>query len=86
MALKSTIKDETPMDKNSPTHPKLKIKGNGDVEIQKRIWKDLLDDYPTVSSDTYGDFVHPFFGKMNSEQVSRFAFKHIDHHLRQFGA
>ena len=28
---------------------------------------------------------HPFFGKMNAKQWARLAYKHIDHHLKQFG-
>jgi hypothetical protein len=30
-------------------------------------------------------FVHDFFGKMTDEQIGIFAYKHADHHLRQFG-
>jgi len=29
---------------------------------------------------------HPFFGKMSAKQWAVMAYKHIDHHLRQFGA
>ncbi len=29
---------------------------------------------------------HPVFGRMNKEQWSKSAWKHIDHHLKQFGA
>lgn len=29
---------------------------------------------------------HPFFGKMSATQWGRIGYKHIDHHLRQFGA
>jgi hypothetical protein len=29
---------------------------------------------------------HPFFGKMSTGQWCVLAYKHIDHHLRQFGA
>ena len=29
---------------------------------------------------------HPFFGKMSVTEWSIIAYKHIDHHLRQFGA
>ena len=86
MALKSNIKDDAPLDKNSPTHPKLKFTGNGDIEQQKQAWMELLDAYPTMNAKDYATFIHPFFGKMNSEQVGRLAYKHIDHHLRQFGA
>ena len=28
---------------------------------------------------------HPFFGKLSASQWSRIGYKHIDHHLRQFG-
>lgn len=28
---------------------------------------------------------HPLFGKMNTGQWGRFAWIHLDHHLRQFG-
>ena len=85
MALTSNIKDNSPMSQNSPTHPDLVIKGNGNMEQEKQLWLQLLQDYPKRKANDYNDFVHPFFGKMNSEQVSRFAYKHIDHHLRQFG-
>ena len=29
---------------------------------------------------------HPFFGAMTSEEWSVLMYKHLDHHLRQFGA
>lgn len=28
---------------------------------------------------------HPFFGKLDTEEWGRFAWLHMDHHLRQFG-
>jgi hypothetical protein len=28
---------------------------------------------------------HPFFGKMSSQEWSLLAYKHLDHHLQQFG-
>ncbi|MEL6675383.1 MAG: DUF1569 domain-containing protein [Bacteroidota bacterium] len=86
MALKSTIKDEQPMKPNGATHPDLIFKGAGDVSEQKAQWLDLLDKYAQQTEADYQDFVHPFFGKMTKSEVGRFAYKHIDHHLRQFGA
>lgn len=85
MALKASIKDDAALAKNSPTHPALIFTGTGDVNQQKQLWIDLLEKYPTKQSRDYTDFVHPFFGKMDSTQISRLAYKHIDHHLRQFG-
>ena len=29
---------------------------------------------------------HPFFGRLSRRQWGRFHYKHMDHHLRQFGA
>lgn len=85
MALKANIKNDDHLAKNSPTHPSLKIKGTGDIEQQKQLWIEVLEKYPTKKTTDYEGFVHPFFGKMTSEQVSRFVYKHVDHHLRQFG-
>jgi len=82
MALKDFVKDETPFKKNVPTVPAFKIKEqSGDVELQKKKWAGLIDDYAHFSNV---DFVHPFFGKMNKEQIGYLAYKHTDHHLRQF--
>ncbi|MBL0146112.1 MAG: DUF1569 domain-containing protein [Chitinophagaceae bacterium] len=29
--------------------------------------------------------VHPFFGKFTGDQWGKFMYKHLDHHLQQFG-
>jgi hypothetical protein len=82
MALKDFIKDESPFKKNVPTVPAFKIKEqSGDVELEKKKWVKLIDEYAHFSNV---DFVHPFFGKMNKERIGYLAYKHIDHHLRQF--
>ena len=85
MSLKSSTKDDKPLDRNSPTHPDLVIKGNGDVATQKQEWIKVLEGYYTKPSTTFEGFIHPFFGKMTPQQISIWAYKHIDHHLRQFG-
>jgi Protein of unknown function (DUF1569) len=82
MALKSVLKDETPLGRNSPTSPELVVMdNNGDMEIEKKKWMSLIEDYAHFSNH---DFIHPFFGKMTTEQIGYFVYKHIDHHLRQF--
>ena len=85
MALRSNIKDDKPLAPNSPTHPDLVIKDNGDVATQKQEWLSVLEGYYSKPATTFDNFVHPFFGKMTPQQISKFAYKHIDHHLRQFG-
>jgi len=85
MALKGDIKNDKPFGKNSPTHPDLKIREvNEEAQDLKAEWKVLLYKYPDLNEEHYENFKHPFFRKMNYQQVGIWAFKHVDHHLRQF--
>jgi hypothetical protein len=81
MVLKNFIKDEKPMDRNMPTVPGFAITGQGDVLSEKKKWIDMVKEHVRFSN---ADFVHPFFGKMTKEQIGYLAYKHYDHHLRQF--
>ena len=84
MLLKKVLKDDKPFGKNSPTSSLLKtLRESGDIEQQKKEWIDRLDQYATYTDP---DFIHPFFGPMTKDQIGFFAYKHVDHHLRQFGA
>ena len=84
VALKSLTKDEQPMRKNSPTGDGFKIKEiDGDISSEKTKWASLVEQYAHFS---HNDFEHWFFGKMTREQVGILAYKHIDHHLRQFNS
>jgi Protein of unknown function (DUF1569) len=83
MALRNNLKDEKPLGRNSPTMPGFKITENGNVEEQKKKWIALIEEEKDFANH---DFVHPFFGKMTKEQIGHFAYKHTDHHLRQFNA
>ena len=83
-ALKSIMKVDKPLKKNIPTSSAFTVKENdGDVEAQKKIWMNLIAEYAQFSNP---DFIHDFFGKMTKEEIGVFAYKHSDHHLRQFGA
>ncbi|HEX9513569.1 MAG TPA: DUF1569 domain-containing protein [Puia sp.] len=82
MALKGLLKDEGPMMRNAPSSPELRVKeSNGNVASERAKWIALIEEYARFSNP---DFVHPFFGKMTKEQIGYLAYKHTDHHLRQF--
>ncbi|MDQ2720676.1 MAG: DUF1569 domain-containing protein [Bacteroidota bacterium] len=82
MALKNIIKDEIPLKRNLPTFSFLKVKETtGEIEAEKSKWISLIEEYEYFSNP---DFIHSFFGKMTKEQIGYMAYKHIDHHLRQF--
>lgn len=84
MALKKVLKDEGPLARNTPTLPELRIKETtGDIASEKKKWIALINAYAHFSNP---GFVHTFFGKMTKEQVGQMAYKHADHHLRQYNA
>ena len=81
-ALKDMMKDE-PAKRNLPTVPSFKMTGDGDVAGARKEWLCLLEMY---TGREPASFVHPFFGPLTAEQAGQMAYKHIDHHLRQFNA
>lgn len=82
--LKKFLKDDRPFDKNAPTSPLLTTgQEAGDLEEQKKEWVKRIVQFAGYNNPR---FVHPFFGPMTKEQVGFLAYKHEDHHLRQFGA
>lgn len=83
IAMRSLLKDEQPLRHNSPSIPELIIKETGDVAEEKKKWISLIEEYAHISNI---ELMHPFFGRMNMEQTGYMAYKHTDHHLRQFNA
>jgi hypothetical protein len=84
MALKSNTKDGKPISKGMPAGKAFIVnETNGNLKIQKTIWTNQIINYDKFSND---NFIHDFFGKMTKEQIGIFAYKHNDHHLRQFNA
>ncbi len=82
-ALKRDTKDARPLPKNVPTGNFFIVKEKtGDAEGQKAIWISRVNAYADYNNPT---FLHDFFGRMTPEQIGIFAYKHADHHLRQFG-
>jgi len=86
MALKNVLKDEKPLQRNTPTIPSLRkdnLKENIDFSSEKSKWIGQIEAYAHFSNP---DFVHTFFGKMTKEEIGYLAYKHADHHLRQFNS
>lgn len=83
MGLKAVTRDDRPLAHSTPTAPELFIKEtSGDFDGEKAKWIALIQQHKNFSKT---DFIHPFFGPMTKEQIGIMAYKHIDHHLRQFG-
>ena len=82
MALKANLKDEKPMQRNAPSSRELIVNDSkGDMAAERAKWIALMEENAHYSSPV---FMHPFFGEMTKEQLGHLAYKHTDHHLRQF--
>ena len=81
---KKTLWDEKPWKKGIPTDPTyITTAEPKDFHQEKAKLLDLIHQF---NESALSDKKHPVFGFMTKEQWSKSAWKHIDHHLKQFGA
>jgi len=69
---------ETPAEMNA----KLASFSLNDIEIEK---SELLH-YLEKAREQEQLMPHPFFGELNRKEWARLIYKHLDHHLKQFGS
>lgn len=81
---KKKLYDEKPWKQGLPTDKTFIMTGKTkDFELERNKLMDM------VSRFTEANMVnekHPIFGRLTKEQWSKATWKHIDHHLKQFGA
>jgi hypothetical protein len=84
--LKNKIIYKSEFRKNSPTAKEFIIDNPMDFEKEKSVLIAYLKKFPEQGKSIVGNEPHPFFGKLTVEDCDRLQYKHLDHHLRQFGA
>ncbi len=84
--VKGKLSDNTPYKQGLPTAPNFVIKDEREFFPEKTKLIDLINEFHTKGPDRVGLFPHPFFGRMSKEAWGKSMYKHLDHHLRQFGA
>lgn len=81
---KSVLYSDKPFSKGSPTPKPFKVTGEFPFDSERaKVVGYLREIYQKGPSFTYKP--HHFFGKLTSEQWGKHFYKHLDHHLRQFG-
>ena len=75
-----------PWPKNLPTNPELVAKQRHDFGAEKQRCLQLVDEFARkdIRGGSWAD--HPLLGAMPGKKVSHLQAKHLNHHLRQFGA
>lgn len=83
--IKHKLYNEDPWKKNLPTASNFIIKDERDFEKEKVGLFELVDTFYHTGPGNVGKFPHPMFGTFTPEQWGQSMYKHLDHHLMQFG-
>ncbi len=78
--------DDTPMRRNSPTVQALKVRDERDLDRERERLCGLLDRFTAAGPAGCTTHPHSFFGRLTPDEWAVLMYKHLDHHLRQFGA
>ena len=88
LAKKSLIIKGEPMRRNSPSSPELFSADATKCEFisERSRLIAAIESFASEGPMGCSRYPHPFFGPLNPQQWAIIAYKHVDHHLRQFGA
>jgi len=76
---------ESDFKKNLPTAPQFIVKGDRNFNSEKQQLQSLIQRFALSDPDEIAKVPHTFFGPLTKKEWGVLQWKHIDHHLRQFG-
>ncbi len=71
--------------RNLPTAAEFRVVDECDFEIERERLLLLVDRLGAGGPDALTREPHPFFGRLSVEEWDALQWKHLEHHLRQFG-
>ena len=74
-----------PIKKNSPTNPAFIIVDTKNFETEKQNLSGFINQFYQGGEAKCTTNPHSFFGKLTSSEWGVLQYKHLDHHLSQFG-
>jgi hypothetical protein len=79
------IGNDKPLRRNSPTVKGLIVDDERDLGSERERLRGMIDRF--VATGPVGCTTHPhsFFGRLTPDEWATLMYKHLDHHLRQFG-
>jgi hypothetical protein len=77
--------NEKPLSKNSPTARELVRADARDFNREQEQLRAKVQQFFAGGEPKCTRHPHPFFGPLTPQEWSRGSYKHLDHHLRQFG-
>jgi Protein of unknown function (DUF1569) len=85
LAKSKVLKDDAPMRRNTPTAKSLVVANERDLGRERQRLCALIDRFSKGGAQACTTHAHTFFGSLTPEEWARLMYKHLDHHLRQFG-
>jgi hypothetical protein len=77
--------NDAPLRRNSSTAKDLVVQDQRDLDKERERLCALIDRFATAGPKGCTTHPHSFFGRLTPEEWATLTYKHLDHHLRQFG-
>lgn len=84
--VKSSLLGEKPFSRNSPTDPTFVVTDERNFDAEKRRLDELVRRFCEAGPVNAASQTHSFLGRLDGDEWGVMMYKHLDHHLRQFGA
>lgn len=78
--------NDKPLPRNMSTIPEILIADRREFETEQERLKHNIITLQDGGPDRFTWQPHPFFGRFTAEEWGKGLYKHLDHHLKQFGA
>ncbi len=79
------FRDDEPMRRNSPTVEGLVVQDERELARERDLLCAQIDRFIAAGPDRCTHHPHSFFGRLTPQEWATLMYKHLDHHLRQFG-
>jgi hypothetical protein len=83
--VKNVVTGEKPFKKNNPTGPQFIIKSDKDFEIERARLIAYIEKTQQLGENEFEGKESASFGVLNKTEWNNMFYKHLDHHLTQFG-
>lgn len=83
---KPVFVNDRPFKRNSPTDKSFVIKDQRDFGVERERLLGLVSRFAAGGPEGCTKNPHSFFGRLTPDEWATGMYKHLDHHLRQFGA
>ena len=83
--IRGMVLGERPFRRSSPTDPAFVVSDPREFEVERARLATLIDRFVQRGPESASKETHAFFGRLSGDEWGRLMYKHLDHHLRQFG-